>query len=109
MKTGLDYQKLMDFFFAQAAKDEKHDLTATQPLENADLGTFIERVTVKTNGEVQITTWERLPGGVRGCERYTYRPDEKDRKELERTYGPIRLGSSKTIKKILLDGKWVRV
>jgi len=109
MKTGLDYQKLMDFFFAQATKEESHDVLQPQPSENADLGTFIERVTVKTNGEVQISTWERLPGGVRGCERYTYRPDDQDRKHLEKTYGPIRAGSSKTIKKILLDGKWVRV
>lgn len=109
MKTGLDYQKLMEFFLAQATEGEKHDLIEAPPSDKDELGTFIERVTVKVNGEVQISSWESLPSEVRSCERYTYWPDEHDRKNLERTYGPIRAGSSKTIKKILHDGKWVRV
>jgi hypothetical protein len=109
MKTGLDYQKLMEFFVAQATEGEKHDLIEARPSDNQELGTFIERITVKVNGEVQISSWESLPGAVRSCERYTYLPDEQDRKSLEKTYGPIQLGSSKTIKKVLHDGKWVRV
>jgi hypothetical protein len=106
MKAGLDYQKLIEIFSSQLPDDKRQDFAEPPVSPEA---TFIERVTVKKNGEVQISSWERLPDGVRACERYTYRPDRQDFKNLERTYGPLVPGSSKTIKKVLLDGKWVQV
>lgn len=106
MKAGLDYQKLIEFFSSQALDENRQGFIERSVSEEA---TFIERVTVKKNGEVQISSWERSAEGVRGCERYTYHPNQQDLKNLERTYGRLVPGSSKTIKKILLDGRWVRV
>jgi hypothetical protein len=107
MKAGLDYKKLMDFFVAQALQEKEQDAAHAFDLEEPTSGTFIERVTIKRNGEVQISSWERLPESVRGCERYTYWPRKQDLKNLERAYGPIKRGDSKTSKRVWLGGRWV--
>jgi hypothetical protein len=106
MKTGLNYEKLIEYFSAEALKESSIDDRYAAETPEC---TLVERITFKTNGEVQISTWEQLNDGVRGCERYTYRPDQQGLRHLTRVYGPLQPGTSKTVKKMLHDGKWVQI
>lgn len=109
MKTGLDYEKLMELLSCEVSKDRSEPYAEGQSFGAEREGTYVERITLKLNGEVQISTWERLPCEIRRCERYTYAPNKSELKYLLKLYGPLKLGESKTIKRVYFDGHWVKV
>jgi len=108
MNRGLDYGKLIDLFCAefsansQAKEGDRHHINDTQQ------AILVERITLQRNGEVQISSWERLADEVRGCERYRYRPNRKELKKLIETFGPLEPEKPKTVRKKWLNGNWVK-
>lgn len=68
MKTGLDYEKLMELLSCEVSKDRSEPYAEGQAFGAETEGTYVERITLKLNGEVKISTWERLPCEIRRCD-----------------------------------------
>jgi len=75
----------------------------------ADEGKWLETVTMLQGGDLQIRTWQCLPGGVLAEGNTESSPGDAGYEDFIQRHGPLKPGQSHTLMHKWIEGEWVLV
>lgn len=72
-------------------------------------GTWLETITMMESGELQVRTWQYLPGGVQAEGNTESAPGDPDYDDFIQRHGALKPGESHTLAYKLIDERWIQV
>lgn len=94
--------------FMQMLEDESpYDRETFQAQMKDAEGTWLETITMTANGNLQIKTWQRLPGGALAEGNSESTPGDGDYDDFLQEHGALKPGETHTLVRKMIDGEWV--
>ncbi|MFA7336468.1 MAG: hypothetical protein WC028_06755 [Candidatus Obscuribacterales bacterium] len=84
---------------------EEHAQFAAE--RKADEGKWLETVTILDGGDLQIRTWQCMPGGIVAEGNTESSPGDPGYEDFLQRHGTLKVGQSHTLVHIWIDGNWV--
>ena len=94
-------------FMQMLEEEPPYDRETFQAQKKEVEGTWLETITMTANGELQIKTWQHLPGGALAEGNTESIPGDGDYDDLLRQHGVLKPGQTHTLVRRMINGEWV--